>query len=107
MTELARDRGLHEAMHDRLMDAYWAEARNIGDADVLRELAAEIGLGDVETALDGEGATYADRVAASTEQAHSLGITGIPAFLLDRKLLVLGAQPDTVFEQAFSQLEQA
>ena len=39
LTELARDLGKHSAVHDRLMDAYWAEAQNIGDADVLRTLA--------------------------------------------------------------------
>ena len=42
----------------------------------------------------------------STAQAQSLGITGIPAFLLDRRLLVLGAQPREVFEQALAQLDK-
>jgi predicted DsbA family dithiol-disulfide isomerase len=102
VTELARDRGLHGAMHDRLMDAYWREGRNIGDVDELRTLAAEAGLDDVEPAL-ADGA-YADRIAASTQQAQTLGINGIPAFLLDERLLVLGAQPYETFEQAFAQL---
>ena len=44
VTELARDRELHRAVHDRLMDAYWAEARNIGDPEELRVLAVEAGL---------------------------------------------------------------
>ena len=29
LTELARDRGLHKEVHDRLMGAYWSEAKNI------------------------------------------------------------------------------
>src|SRR5436305_5441278 len=33
--ELARERGVHEPVHGRLMSAYWAEAKDIGDADVL------------------------------------------------------------------------
>ena len=49
-TELARDRGLHRPMHDRLMDAYWEEARNIGDPEVLRELAVEVGLAEDDVA---------------------------------------------------------
>jgi predicted DsbA family dithiol-disulfide isomerase len=102
VTELARDRGLHESVHDRLMAAYWAEGRNIWDVDELRTLAAEAGLDDIEPAL-ADGA-YAERIAASTEQAHSIGINGIPAFLLDERLLVLGAQPYEVFERAFAQL---
>ena len=42
-----------------------------------------------------------------TQQAVSIGITGAPGFLLDRRLLVLGAQPQEVFERAFEQLSRA
>ena len=49
LTELARERGLHEPFHDRLMDAYWSEATNIGDPDELRRLAAEVGRGSTFT----------------------------------------------------------
>lgn len=107
LTELARDHGLHAPMHDRLMDAYWAEGENIGDSDVLRRLADQVGLEstDVERVLAGD--EYLARVQASTHQAQSIGINGIPAFLLDSKLLVLGAQPREAFERAFAQLEAA
>jgi predicted DsbA family dithiol-disulfide isomerase len=98
LTELARNRGLHEPFHDRLMDAYWAESQDIGDADVLRRLADEIGLDPGETARVLGSDEYLDRVTASTRQAASIGITGIPAFLIDRRQLVLGAQPREVFE---------
>jgi predicted DsbA family dithiol-disulfide isomerase len=105
MTELARERDLHEPFHDRLMDAYWSEAENIGDADVLRRLAAGVGLDadDVERVL-ADPSAYADLVDGSTRQAHSIGINAIPAFLLDRRLIVMGAQPLDVFRQAFAQL---
>jgi predicted DsbA family dithiol-disulfide isomerase len=106
LTELARDRGLHEPFHGRLMGAYWAEARDLGDRDVLRALAAKTGFAaaDVDRALAGD--EYRDRVEASTHQAASLGVIGVPAFLLDRRLLVLGAQPREVFESAFAQLAE-
>jgi predicted DsbA family dithiol-disulfide isomerase len=89
------------------MDAYWAEAKNIGDADVLREEAAAIGLptDEVEDVLAGD--RYRDRIESSTREAYSMGANAVPAFVLDRRLLVLGAQPDDVFEQAFVQLESA
>lgn len=106
VTELARERGLHAAVHDRLMDAYWSEARNIGDPDELRSLAVEAGLeaGEVEDVLAGDA--FRERVLVSTQQAVSIGITGVPGFLLDRRLLVLGAQPREVFERAFRQLSE-
>jgi predicted DsbA family dithiol-disulfide isomerase len=104
LTELARDRGLHEEVHDRLMDAYWAEGENIGDHDVLRRLTTEAGLDreEVEHVLCGD--EYLERVAASTAEAQSIGIHGIPAFLLGGRLLVLGAQPQEVFERALDRL---
>jgi predicted DsbA family dithiol-disulfide isomerase len=105
MTELARDRGLHRPMHDRLMQAYWEEARNIGDDDVLLELAAAVGLDAAETAA-AEDDDLADRVRSSTAHAQSIGVTGVPAFVLDSRLLVLGAQPREVFVQAVEQLQQ-
>jgi predicted DsbA family dithiol-disulfide isomerase len=107
ITELARDRGLHEPTHDRLMNAYWEESQDLGDDEVLRALAAEVGLEreDVDRVLASD--EYRDRVLASTAQAQALGINGIPAFLLNERLLVLGAQPREVFERAFAQLEGA
>jgi predicted DsbA family dithiol-disulfide isomerase len=106
VTELARERGVHAAVHDRLMEAYWDEARNIGDPEELRRLAVDAGLdaAEVDEVLAGEA--YRDRVLASTAEAQSIGITGIPAFLLDRRLLVLGAQPREVFERALAQLAE-
>jgi predicted DsbA family dithiol-disulfide isomerase len=106
VTEFARDRGLHEPVHDRLMQAYWEEARNIGDPQELRALALEAGLEQTEVDEVLAGDAYRDRVLDSTAQAQSIGITGIPAFLLNRRLLVLGAQPREVFQQAFGQLKR-
>lgn len=107
LTELARDLGRHEAVHDRLMNAYWSEAQNIGDPDVLRRLAADLELppAAVEDVLGSE--RYRDRIADSTRRANLSGANAVPAFVLDRRLLVLGAQPNEVFEQAFRQLGAA
>jgi predicted DsbA family dithiol-disulfide isomerase len=107
LTELARDLGRHEETHDRLMDAYWGEGRNIGDDDALRELAAELELpaDDVDDVLTSD--RYRDRVAGATRQAVSIGANAVPAFLLESRLLVLGAQPEETFERAFEQLGAA
>lgn len=89
------------------MDALWSEGGDLGEAETLRGLAAESGLdgAEVDEVLGSDA--YLDRVLASTQQAHSIGINGIPAFLLDGRLLVLGAQPREVFEQAFERLNTA
>ena len=105
MSELAGERGLHQPFHDRLMDAYWSEATDIGDPDELRRLAAEVGLDaqDVERVI-ADSAAYLEVVEGSTRQAFAIGINAVPAFLLDRRLIVLGARPLEVFRRAFAEL---
>lgn len=102
LTELARDLGRHQEVHDRLMDAYWRDGVDLGDHAELRRLASDLPADEVERVLTTDA--FGDRVYALTVQAQSIGITGIPAFLLDRRLIVPGAQPHEVFEQAFAQL---
>ena len=68
-------------------------------------LATELGLDEADAAITGD--LHGDDVARATAEAQSVGINAIPAFLLDDRLIVLGAQPDAVFEQAFDQLARA
>jgi predicted DsbA family dithiol-disulfide isomerase len=100
--EHARAQGLYAPFFERTMDAYWAEGRNIGDHGVLRELAAEVGVEGADEVL--ASGRYADTVVRSTAEAHAIGVNGIPGFLLDGRLLVLGAHPRETFERAFEQL---
>lgn len=88
------------------MDAYWAEGLNIGDPEVLQGLAVEAGLDGAEVDDVLAGDAYLDRVEASTAEAFSIGVTGVPGWVLDSRLLVLGAQPPEVFERAFERLRK-
>jgi predicted DsbA family dithiol-disulfide isomerase len=103
LTEHARGQGVHELFHDQVMTAYWTEGKNIGDPDVLRALAAEVGVAGGDDVLSSDA--HADEVRRSTAEAQSLGIHAIPAFVLDRRLIVLGAHPKDTFQRAFAQLE--
>ena len=107
LSELARDLGRHDEVHDRFMDAYWTEAQDLSNPNVLRTLAAELDLpaAEVDDVLGSD--RYRDRIEDSTRKAASIGANAVPAFLLDGRLLVLGAQPDAVFEQAYTQLESS
>ena len=103
LTERARELGRHGEIHDRLMEAYWRDGIDLGNHDELRRLLHDLPNADVERVLSTE--EYAGQVGASTSQAVSAGVTGVPAWVIDGKLLVPGAQPREVFEQAFAQLE--
>jgi predicted DsbA family dithiol-disulfide isomerase len=103
LAEHARAQGLFHRIHARLFDAYWTEAQNIGDPDVLRALAADVGIEGVDEILETDA--YLDLVRASTQQAVAAGVTGVPAFVLDQRMLVLGAHPRSTFERAFAELD--
>jgi predicted DsbA family dithiol-disulfide isomerase len=105
VSELARDHGLHDAVHDRVMRAYWSEGRDIGDEDVLLDLVAEAGVDRSEAKAAIGERRYSQHVDASTQEAQRHGIYAIPAFVLGQRLLLLGAHPHEVFERAVAQLE--
>lgn len=102
--ELARDRGVFAELHPRLYDAYWARGLDIGDERVLVAEGTAVGLDEaeiLETVRDGR---YLDQVEAYTRAAIDLGAGGVPAWLIDERFLVPGAQPHDVFEQVLERL---
>jgi predicted DsbA family dithiol-disulfide isomerase len=106
VTELARDRDLHEPVHTRLMRAYWSDGADLGDEDVLLDLVEEAGVPRDEAREAMASDFYVDRVLESTRTANMHGINAIPAFVLDHRLLVMGAHPHETFEQAIALLER-
>jgi predicted DsbA family dithiol-disulfide isomerase len=68
------------ALDEALLAALWADGRDIGDEDVLVDIATEVGL-DADTVH--EALADEDLRAELTEQfdaAHERGITGVPTF---------------------------
>lgn len=104
LAELARDRGAFDALHARLFDAYWARGRDIGDQRVLMEEGTAAGLDEGEI-IDTLGAGgYLDRIEAQTRAAIELGAGGVPAWVIDQRVLVPGAQPHDVFTRVLERL---
>lgn len=107
LAELARERGGFEVLHPRLFDAYWARGQDIADEEVLVEegVAAGLEADAVREALrDGR---YLERIEEQTRTALQLGAGGVPAWLIDARLLVPGAQPHDVFTRVLERLGHA
>lgn len=104
LIEWARTKGAHDALHERVMEAYWTEGRDITGWDVLGACVSDVGLDADEARAAVDGGDFAEAVTASTVTAQRHGIRGVPAFVFDRRLLVSGAQPHEVLEQALAQV---
>jgi predicted DsbA family dithiol-disulfide isomerase len=87
-----------EAIHDKLYQAYFVESRNIGDIDLLVEIAASVGLPADEARKVLEERRFSEAVDADWQKSHLYGVTGVPTFVAD-KHGVVGAQPYEVLEQ--------
>jgi predicted DsbA family dithiol-disulfide isomerase len=107
LIHLAARHGLGDAMKERLLAAYFTERQSVGDHRSLARLAAEVGLDadEVEGLLAGDD--YASEVRQDETRARSLGITGVPFFVIDETYGISGAQPADALlgalEQAWSE----
>ena len=96
---LAAERGCQDAAKERLMTAYVTEGRPVGDHETLASLAVEVGLDETEARGVLAGEAYAAEVRADESTARSLGIGGVPFFVVDRAMGASGAQPaDTLLQ---------
>jgi predicted DsbA family dithiol-disulfide isomerase len=87
-----------EAIHDALYRAYFVEARNIGDPEVLVDIAQSAGLPAEEARAVVTERRFKDAVDADWAKSRTYGITGVPTFVAAR-YGVVGAQPYEVLVQ--------
>jgi predicted DsbA family dithiol-disulfide isomerase len=95
---------------ERLQRAYFTEQDSIFDHDALTRLAVEAGLDPDEVADVLASDRYRDHVETDEAMARSLGATGVPLFVIDRRYGISGAQPaetiTEVLERAWSEAGQ-
>lgn len=91
-----------QEMTERLFRAFFTESQHVGDHAVLSTLAEEVGLERSATEAVLAGEQFTDAVRKDEQEARSLGINGVPFFLIDRKFAVSGAQKTEVLLQALT-----
>jgi len=101
--QLARAKGVQQELLTALNKAYFAQARQVFDRDVITEIAAAAGLDNHAVAEVLDSDAYADAVRQDEQEARDLGISGVPFFVFDMALGVSGAQPADTFTSALDQ----
>ena len=104
LTELADEQGRAGEFIEAAFAAYWAERRDIGDDDVLLDLARTAGLDEHDARAELTEQQRLDRVHHNTAEVTDLGAGGVPAWVIDRRVLIPGAQPHDVFERVLEKL---
>ena len=96
----AGNKGTQHALAIAIGDAYYFDARDISDPEVLVELGEALGFtrDEVLTLIMSPDAISAIE-RASAQMAGQNGIGGVPYFVFGRKYALSGAQPDAVFAE--------
>jgi predicted DsbA family dithiol-disulfide isomerase len=87
-----------EGIHDAMFRAYFVEAQNIGDPDVILDIVKQVGLSVDEAREVIEKRTFKDAVDEDWALSRQLGVTGVPTFVAGR-YGVVGAQPYETLER--------
>lgn len=89
--------GVQTALKLALFRAHFTDNRDVSDHGVLADVAASVGLDGDRAAAILAGDDYAEMVRIEEAYWAEQNITGVPAFILDGRMLVPGAQDPEVF----------
>ncbi|MCC3267538.1 DsbA family oxidoreductase [Arthrobacter gengyunqii] len=92
-----------DAVKEALLSAHFEKGQDIGSAEVLTGIGAAAGVDPDRIRSMLATDEYADAVNADISQARSLGVSGVPFFVLDEKYGISGAQPVELFSSALEQ----
>lgn len=88
-------------MVEAIYQEYFEEGKDIGDLEVLLQIAEQQGLNSDEVKASILSGEKQDDVEEDQDIAAELGITGVPFFVIDGKLGLSGAHPVETFLKAF------
>ncbi|MDY6835164.1 MAG: DsbA family protein, partial [Chloroflexota bacterium] len=101
-SEFARDNDRFDEFHEEVFRSFFAHGRDIGDIDVLTEVAEGVGLDSNRLKKELGGKKYAERLELVRIETIKDGVTAAPTFIIEGSEHIVGAQPLDVFRQALS-----
>jgi predicted DsbA family dithiol-disulfide isomerase len=101
-TEYAQQHGKFMEFHHAAYKAYWDDRKDLGQLDVLAEVAKSVSL-DADEMLECLTAhEFSNKVMGQYQEALQHGIRGIPTFVVGN-LMFTGAHPYDIFQSAMNQ----
>jgi predicted DsbA family dithiol-disulfide isomerase len=102
LMQLAETLGVDQsALAEDLMTAFFEEGRNIGERGVLIDVAEPHGISATETGKAVLNDQLRQMVLSRENQVRASGLLGAPGFLINRRLLLVGAQSTDNIVNAF------
>lgn len=99
LSHLAKKHNVQDQLEELLFAAYFTEGKNTADHAVLTELGVKAGIPENEIRETLGSSQFGENVEHDVEEAHQIGVRGVPFFVFNRKYAVSGAQPVEAFLQ--------
>ena len=105
LSEAAKEQGREKfyALHEKLFTAFFVDSRNIGNRDILRELATESGIGSDVIELAWQDKKYQQRILSNYHAAREHEIQAVPSFIFGERKLT-GVVTEDVMRSAANEL---
>lgn len=100
LVKWAAQQGQQTAMKLALFEAYFGQARDIADPQVLLDCVGALGLDQAEAKKVLESDQYEAAVRQDEETYQNAKVSSVPAFIINRKYLISGAQDRDVLVKA-------
>jgi predicted DsbA family dithiol-disulfide isomerase len=104
LVKWAGEQGKQTEMKQALFDAYFGNADNVSDHEVLVHCVASIGLDPAKARNVLDSDQYAQTVRDDEATYQRAGVTAVPAFIVNNKYLISGAQEPDTLVQAFQDI---
>ncbi|WP_301101422.1 DsbA family oxidoreductase [Propionivibrio sp.] len=95
-----------EALVERLFRAHFQRGEDIGDITTLAEIAAECGDSKTDLLAYLQSDANTQKVKSLVGKVNGLGVSGVPFFIIQRRLTVAGAQTGVLLAAAIMQAMQ-
>ncbi|OPH60762.1 hypothetical protein BC351_16315 [Paenibacillus ferrarius] len=91
---------------DAIFQAYFEDGKDIGQVEVLLDLAEQLGLNRSQLAASLLAKEGLEAVESDLAFASQAGVTGVPFFVINGKYALTGAQPSATFSQVLQQISE-
>ena len=104
VSEYARDKGLHFAFSEKVFHAYFSQGRNIGELDVILDVAAAAGLDREEASRMITDGVYTPKRVQIAKEAEENRIEMVPTFIINDRHRLVGVLSPGEFRDLFAKL---
>ena len=106
LVHFAESRGRQQAVVEGLFKAYFENGADVGSIEILATIARDAGLEYDEVTAYLESDKDVELIRMRDQHARTMGVNGVPCFIVNDKYAISGAQDPEVFQQVFAVAQQ-